>query len=81
MSFKEVSDLPELTSCHSNAASNTSNSRGPDLRCFDPLCSPDEEMLQMETELINKVRGFEIKGVLMYKILFKKFSNLLETVA
>jgi hypothetical protein len=59
MSVQEVTDdLPELTSCPSTTASTTSNSRGPDLRCFDPLCSPDEEMLQMETELINKVRGF-----------------------
>ena len=27
----------------------------PSLKFFDPLCSPDEEMLQIETELIRKV--------------------------
>ena len=27
-----------------------------DLKGFDPLCSPDEEIAQLETELINKVQ-------------------------
>ena len=63
--------LPSTTTTttnNNNSSNNSSNSNNsntnkcPDLKFFDPLCSPDEEMLQMETELINKVRHLSIRN-------------------
>ena len=58
--------LPSTTTTtNNNNSSNSNNSntnKCPDLKFFDPLCSPDEEMLQMETELINKVRHLFIRN-------------------
>jgi hypothetical protein len=45
------------TTTTSNTTTITScSTKSPDLRFFDPLCSPDEEMLQIESDLINKVQ-------------------------
>ena len=50
--------IGEANSSSSLAISSRKNTHpkiNPNLKFFDPLCSPDEEMLQIETELIRKV--------------------------
>ena len=52
------------TEVHTGVGSRTGEgSISSNLKGFDPLCSPDQEIAQLESELINKVWiGFFIKG-------------------
>jgi len=47
--------IRETKSRHGISRENKHPKINPNLKFFDPLCSPDEEMLQIETELIRKV--------------------------
>ena len=40
---------------HSTEVHTGEGSISSDLKGFDPLCSPDQEIAQLESELINKV--------------------------
>ena len=50
-----IGEAKSSSSLAISSSKNTHPKINPSLKFFDPLCSPDEEMLQIETELIRKV--------------------------
>jgi hypothetical protein len=55
--FESVDQLSELTLGHQRKQQDVQlKESGSGLKGFDPLCSPDQEIIQLETDLINKVK-------------------------